>query len=121
MANRVAAIREHSMPSQWKYVGTKANPADDASRGLMADAIVRPNRWARGPEFLWLDEESWPKTSIAVSEEIQKEPTGDKIRATVTTHTSATSLNIMKVFQQFSSWYSLKKFIAWMLRFEGWL
>ena len=34
VANRVAAIREHSMPSQWKYVGTKANPADDASRGL---------------------------------------------------------------------------------------
>ena len=34
VANRVAAIREHSLPSQLKYVDTKANPADDASRGL---------------------------------------------------------------------------------------
>ena len=119
MANRVAAITEHSLRSQWKYLGTKANPADDASRGLTADAIVQPNPWARGPEFLWLDEETWLKTPIAVSEEIQKEPTGDEIRATIATHTSATSFDIMKVFQQFSSWYLLKEFIAWMLRFKG--
>ena len=119
VANRVAAIREHSMPSQWKYVGTKANPADDASRGLTADAIVQCNRWTRGPEFLWLDEESWPKTPIAVTEEIQKEPTGHEIRATFATRSSATSFDIMKVLQQFSSWYSLKKFVAWILRFKG--
>lgn len=119
VANRFAAIREHSVPSQWKYVGTKANPADDASRGLTADAVVQCNRWTMGPEFLWLDEESWPKTPIAVTEEIQKEPTGHEIRATFSPHTSATSFDIMKVFQQFSSWYSLKKFVAWMLRFKG--
>ena len=118
VANCVAAIREHSLPSQWKYVDTKANPADDASRGLSAEAIVQSNRWAKGLEFLWLDKERWLKTSIAVSEEIQKDPTGPEIRATFATHTSATSFNILKVFQQFSSWYALKKFVAWMLRLK---
>ena len=103
------------LPSQWKYVDTKANPADDVSRGLSTEAIVQSNRWAKGPELLWLDEERLPKTPIAVSEEIQKEPTGTELRATFATHTSATSFNIMKVFQQFSSWYALKKFVAWML------
>ena len=64
-------------------MGTEANPADDASRGLTADAIVQCNRWTMGPEFLWLDEESWPKTPIAVTEEIQKEPTGHESLSTV--------------------------------------
>ena len=44
---------------------------------------------------------------------------GDKIKVTFATHTSAISIDIMKVFQQFSSWYLLKKFVAWMLRFKG--
>ena len=57
VANLVTAIREQSIPCQWRYVGTKANPADDASRGLSAEAIVTSNRWTKGPEFLWLSEE----------------------------------------------------------------
>ena len=43
VANRVAAIREQSIPCQWHYVGTKMNPADDASRGLSTEAITRSN------------------------------------------------------------------------------
>ena len=64
VANRVAAIREQSFPCQWHYVGTKMNPADDASRGLSAEAITRSNRWTKGPEFLWLSEEIWPQIPL---------------------------------------------------------
>ena len=28
--------------------------ADDASRGLSAEAIIQSNCWTKGPEFLWL-------------------------------------------------------------------
>ena len=52
VGNRVSAIREQSSSSQWKYVGTKANPANDASRGLPAEASASSNRWNRGPTFL---------------------------------------------------------------------
>ena len=31
VVNRVSAIREQSLPSLWRYVDTKLNPADDAS------------------------------------------------------------------------------------------
>ena len=31
IANRVQVIHEASEPSQWRYVETKLNPADDAS------------------------------------------------------------------------------------------
>ena len=78
-------------------MGTKANPADDASRGLTVDAIVQLHRWIRGPVFLLLDEENRPKTPIAVSEEIQKEPTGHEIKPILPTHTSATSFEIISL------------------------
>ncbi|KAK3712744.1 hypothetical protein QZH41_003350 [Actinostola sp. cb2023] len=61
VGNRVSAICEQSSPSQWRYVDTKSNPADDASRGLSADEMLQTQRWINGPEFLWQNEENWPK------------------------------------------------------------
>lgn len=51
VANRVSAIHEQSSPMQWRYVETKLNPADDASRGMTVEAIAKSNRWSRGPHF----------------------------------------------------------------------
>ena len=45
VANRVQAIRDHVCPEQWPYVDTKDNPADDASRGLGANELIRSERW----------------------------------------------------------------------------
>ena len=45
VANRAAAIYEVTSPPQWKHVGTKQNPADDASRGLTAEALLKNKRW----------------------------------------------------------------------------
>ena len=39
VANRVATIHDASSPSQWKYVNTQDNPADDTSRGVPADSL----------------------------------------------------------------------------------
>lgn len=52
VANRAAAIRATSSPSQWKYVDSAKNPADDVSRGLSAEALLENQRWLTGPEFL---------------------------------------------------------------------
>ena len=59
-ANRIAKIRDSTQPRQWHYIDSKSNPADDASRGLSADAFLRNERWLQGPEFLWNDEQFWP-------------------------------------------------------------
>ena len=53
VANRVQLIRDHSHLKQWKYVDTKENPADDASRGLDGLSLLGRQRWLKGPEFLW--------------------------------------------------------------------
>ena len=37
VANRVETILDFSSPRQWRYVGTKSNPADEASRGISVE------------------------------------------------------------------------------------
>jgi hypothetical protein len=49
VANRIATIHDASSPEQWNYVDTNSNPADEASRGVPANAL---QRWIQGPEFL---------------------------------------------------------------------
>ena len=61
VASRIAAIREVTNPRQWRYVETTNNPANDASRGLRAQDLLRNKRWLQGPNFLSGPEECWPK------------------------------------------------------------
>ena len=74
VANRVQLIRDHSSPSQWKYVDTRENPADDASRGLNGLALVAGQRWLQGPGFLWKPESEWPHQPLMVSQVPDDDP-----------------------------------------------
>ena len=60
VANRVALIRDSSSIDQWKYVPSKSNPADHASRGLSVEELSAKKEWLQGPEFLWKPESEWP-------------------------------------------------------------
>ena len=53
VANRVQQIRDSSSPSQWQYVRTEENPADEASRGVFPRNLVNNSHWLKGPPFLW--------------------------------------------------------------------
>ncbi|XP_071954122.1 uncharacterized protein [Antedon mediterranea] len=64
VANRIHTIRESSESSQWRYVESKCNPADDASRGLDFRHLVQSQRWLNGPDFLWKSEENWPNIHL---------------------------------------------------------
>ena len=57
-------IREVSKPSQWRPCPGLLNPADDASRGLSAQKLVKSDRWFRGPAFLSKPPEEWPEAEI---------------------------------------------------------
>ena len=47
VANRLSQIHDCSSPSQWRYVPSKLNPDDDASRGLKVDELLTNSsrRW----------------------------------------------------------------------------
>ena len=52
VANRLAIIRDASSLQQWKYVNTKSNPADCATRGQSVKKFLQCPMWFGGPAFL---------------------------------------------------------------------
>lgn len=51
VANRLAVVHDYSKPSQWRYVGTKFNPTDHASRGIYPSESRKAKCWLAGPGF----------------------------------------------------------------------
>ena len=101
VANRVAIIREDSSPSQWRYVESKSNPADDASRGSSADAFIQIDRWIK------------VSTELSGNDpEVKRESKS----FVVDVHPSKIQSNVIALVQRFSSWLKLLKFIALCLR-----
>ena len=51
-------IRSISFTSDWRHVNRDENPADDASKGLRFDEMMKNRRRLNGPAFLWKEETS---------------------------------------------------------------
>lgn len=114
VANRVAAIREATDPSQWRHVNSKSNPADEASRGLPADSFMARQRWISGPIFLTAPEQEWPEPfkpqPVSVEDpEVKKDL---QVHAINTQAADPTS----RLLHYFSSWSKLKISVAWVLK-----
>ena len=118
VANHVAAIQEASSPSQWCHVSSEQNPTDDASRGLSADALTNKSRWLRGPDFLWQPVHTWPIWPSPVPEGAHGDPEVKKTTEVFIASTEVRKRSMNSIFQYFSSWFRLKTFFAWMLRFR---
>ena len=61
VANRLAEIERNSDIQSWRYVPSKLNPADEATKCKQAQAFVESSMWLSGPEFLQQAEEEWPE------------------------------------------------------------
>ena len=105
VANRITNIKEISDLSEWHYVNSASNPADDASRARQS------TRWVEGPNFLRLSEEcTFDKPSdLEVELEI--------IQPRVVVHTTTTAIHpIARMVERCSEWVKLKRMVsAWML------
>ena len=116
VANRITKTRELSSPSQWQYVDTQSNPADESSREVSADCL---ERWINGPSFLTQPKETWLKQPVDLSNLPEDQPELKKtIVHAVTTTTNSIHFELDDVFIRFSSWIRLKKAIAWILRYK---
>eukprot|EP00057_Strongylocentrotus_purpuratus_P002697 XP_003725052.1 PREDICTED: uncharacterized protein LOC100888496 [Strongylocentrotus purpuratus] len=118
IANRVAKIQEASEPSQWRHVDTKSNPADDGSRGLLADEMKENPRWLEGPQFLWADEGSWPSPPAVIPDLPYEDP---EIRKSARVNLTMYSDKLADLLNRYSSWTKLKRCVAWLLRYKAYL
>lgn len=114
VANRVSLIREASKPSQWRYVSSADNPADQASRGSNADNLIGSKNWIKGPSFLLKPQCDWPvrpEHSMPFADddshsEFKKASTVNAI----STQNSKEGLERLVCY--FSSWHRLKKAVV---------
>ncbi|KAJ8367387.1 hypothetical protein AAFF_G00320140 [Aldrovandia affinis] len=116
VANRISVIRDLSSPSQWRYVSSKQNPVDDASRDMNVEVFLSSRRWLKGPDYL-LEPEKWPTTP----KEVNYLSSSD---AEVRKELSINSVSVderkpmTRFIEHFSKWNSLKRAVAWMLKLK---
>ena len=60
VANCLAIICEHTSTNSLKYVSSKLNPVDFATRGISAELFSHSHAWLQEPLFLWKIDDLWP-------------------------------------------------------------
>ena len=118
VANRVQMIRDFSSPAQWRYVDTKDNPADDASRGMDGPTLLNQQRWFNGPAFLWRPEKEWPGQPFTMGEVPDNDPEVKRVVFTSATAIDDSPSTVSKLIEHYSNWYRLKKAVAVFLRVQ---
>ncbi|XP_017485502.1 PREDICTED: uncharacterized protein LOC108374055 [Rhagoletis zephyria] len=68
VAHRIAEILDVTKPSDWRWVPTNQNVADEATRPNKAINLSPSSRWFTGPEFLYNNEQLWPKDADVADE-----------------------------------------------------
>jgi hypothetical protein len=115
VANRIAKILDHTKTIQWRYVPTSQNPGDDASRGMTAEELIHNKRWTQGPDFLQMEETHWPNQPAFKCAELE-EIAELKKRTPMVHSTRIKPDSTNNLLNYYSSWFKLKKAVAWMLR-----
>ena len=117
-SNRLTVIHNGSSLSEWHYVNRDDNPADDGSKGLKLDAMLKNNRWLKGPRFLWETESHWPGMI-----QIPALKDGDpEVRKEAQIYAATVQNDVLEsLAPRCSSWWKLKITVAWLLRYKKYL
>ncbi|GBP90924.1 hypothetical protein EVAR_66268_1 [Eumeta japonica] len=111
VAHRIAELEESTKKVEWKWVPTKENVADDATRDAPSN-LNQNHRWFRGPQFLYEEEDDWPTERVT--------PTVETGEERVLHCTSAPAGDIRKAMpniEKYSSWLRLVRATGRVLQF----
>ncbi|XP_071964267.1 uncharacterized protein [Antedon mediterranea] len=114
VANRVSIILNISKASEWRYVRTCNNPADEASRGQRIEEFLSNTRWRNGPEFLrdkceqWIDLQAKSLPLIAEDDPEIKGVSNVLVPA-------CTCCFLDDLITKHSSYGKIKRIVAWLL------
>ncbi|XP_069365348.1 uncharacterized protein [Maniola hyperantus] len=112
VAHRLAAIEESSKVNEWRWVPTKLNVADDATRDVPT-SFDEKHRWYKGPDFLYEAEDQWP---VEVSTE-KEEPSGEERIHHVIDRSKPKLSQALPEVSRFSNWDRLRYTTARVLQF----
>ena len=93
VARNVAKIEIRTAGDDFRYVPTKLNPADLASRGCPPKHASYDTVWIKGLPFLYQSEDQWPNTA---DRETKQEPIGSKQMDEADTHCCAAHREVVQ-------------------------
>lgn len=109
VAHRVSEVAELTNISDWRWVSTEHNAADDATRETIIDDS---NRWINGPEFLRFREEFWPTDN---NDELTLDPNDNEVK--LVCPLTADTGDDLPDDTRFSLYWRLIRSTAWTRRF----
>ncbi|XP_058122772.1 uncharacterized protein LOC131293707 [Anopheles ziemanni] len=110
VAFRVGEILEHTEVTDWRWLPTKMNVADEGTKWQRFPDLGPSSRWFRGPDFLREPEQQWPGAQASIEE------TAEELRPKLLHHSVTEPLIL---FDRFSRWKRLLRAIAYVLRFAN--
>ena len=115
VSNRLSKIEEGSTPDQWKYVPTELNVADYVSRGMTVKKLKEKKVWLNGPNFLRNSESEWPVSPVNLPDIPQEFLLKEQVAVLVNRVSEEDPTE--RFINYYSSWYRLKKAVAWIRRY----
>lgn len=110
VGNRVGEIRQLTKTCQWHFIAGADNPADVISRG-QTTCSWDVARWFQGPTFLWKYKSEWKVLEVDCS--LDSNDPDLKVESCFVANTDNA---VARIFGHYSSWYRLKRAVAWLLR-----
>ncbi|XP_062713361.1 uncharacterized protein LOC134290277 [Aedes albopictus] len=109
VAFRVSEILESTEITDWRWVSTKHNVADEGTKWTRLPDLSTDSRWFRGPDFLWQVEETWPVSPCF------RKSTDEELRPHLLLHEKINEPVIR--IQDFSKWTPLLRQTALIIRY----
>lgn len=111
VSNRLTEIHKHTDVASWKYVKSKENPADCASRGVLPCGLATHHLWWQGPVWLGQPLECWPSYNHLQFQ------TSVEAKKVVSTFIVTTENPWLAVVNKYSSVDKLIRVVAYWQRF----
>ena len=116
VSNRVSRIRESSSPAQWRYVNTAENPADMLTRCTTASKLG--TKWTEGPAWMRHYKSTWPTADLNLelcNDDPEIKCCANDVIVNVS-HVRSQHDPVDKLIRHYSSWYKMKRALAWLRR-----
>lgn len=110
VAFRVSELLDTTQASEWRWLPTKKNVADEGTKWQRLPDFQPSGRWFRGPDFLWQSVHQWPGDSGDLG------ATVEEIRPSILHHTVGVGDTLVD-FERFSKWKRLLRSVGYVHRF----
>ncbi|XP_075164705.1 uncharacterized protein LOC142237217 [Haematobia irritans] len=114
VAHRIAEILDSTEENNWRWIPTKYNVADDATRSYNNVDFSATSRWVNGPDFLKQAENTW--LTFTGEEQLHEDNGDEELHPKVLL---VVNKNNLINFERFSSYIRLKRSVAQLYRFIG--